>query len=248
MIYLLLIKGFFRRTLRRCYWLVNLNRKGISKKGLNIDFPVIVEGKGTIVIGDNATLLKGAGLLCGQGGTINIKNNFRIDSGSDLQVAPNGEISAGNNFQINKNSVIIAGSKWSIGDNVRIASYCNIFSREKGMYGVLTIGDGTTIADNGLVDVSDNLTIGENVAIGPRCTIYTHDHDYAADREVPWRGTRKATPVTIGDGAWIGSNVTILPGVVIGNGAVIAAGSVVAKNVEAYTLVGGVPAKLIKQL
>lgn len=55
-------------------------------------------------------------------------------------------------------------------------------------------------------------------------------------------------PVHIGNNVWIGSNVTVLPGVSIGDGAVIAAGAVVTKDVEAYTVVGGVPAKLIRHI
>lgn len=52
-------------------------------------------------------------------------------------------------------------------------------------------------------------------------------------------------PVTIGDHVWIGSNATILPGVTIGEWAVVAAGAVVARDVESYTVVGGVPAKFL---
>lgn len=55
-------------------------------------------------------------------------------------------------------------------------------------------------------------------------------------------------PVFIGKNVWIGSSSTITPGVRIGDGAVIAAGSVVTKDVESYSLVGGVPAKKIKSL
>jgi maltose O-acetyltransferase len=58
----------------------------------------------------------------------------------------------------------------------------------------------------------------------------------------------KAAPVRIGNDVWIGGNVTILPGVTIGNNVVVAAGAVVNKDVPDNSLVGGVPAKLIREL
>ncbi|MBR1692050.1 MAG: sugar O-acetyltransferase, partial [Lachnospiraceae bacterium] len=57
-----------------------------------------------------------------------------------------------------------------------------------------------------------------------------------------------AKPITIGNDVWIGGNVTILPGVTIGNNVVVAAGAVVTHDVPDNCLVGGVPAKILKQL
>lgn len=59
---------------------------------------------------------------------------------------------------------------------------------------------------------------------------------------------KKRKPITIGDDVWIGGHSTILPGVTIGNGAIVAAGAVVTKDVEPNTVVGGVPAKVIKKI
>ena len=62
-----------------------------------------------------------------------------------------------------------------------------------------------------------------------------------------YQGGKEVAPVVIGDDVWIGSRVIILPGVKIGNGSVIGAGAVVTKDVEPYSVVGGVPAKLIRR-
>ena len=87
--------------------------------------------------------------------------------------------------------------------------------------------------------------IGNNVMIGPNTLITTVGHPLSP------KGRRQyhafAQPVRIGNDVWIGGNVTILPGVTIGNNVVVAAGAVVTKDVPDNTLVGGVPARKIKE-
>ena len=88
--------------------------------------------------------------------------------------------------------------------------------------------------------------IGDYVMIGPNTLITTVGHPLSP------MGRRKhlgiAKPVHIGNDVWIGGNVTILPGITIGNNVVIAAGAVVTKDVPDNCLVGGVPAKKIKDI
>lgn len=86
--------------------------------------------------------------------------------------------------------------------------------------------------------------IGDDVLIGHNCVIATLNHVENPDR----RGDIVAAPVRIGDKVWIGANVTILQGVSIGEGAIVAAGAVVNKDVAPRTIVGGVPAKLLKTI
>lgn len=73
------------------------------------------------------------------------------------------------------------------------------------------------------------------------------DYFEGAENEVDFFEWRRANKVFIGHDVWIGHGATILPGVIIGNGAAIGAGAVVSKNVEPYTIVGGVPAKPIRK-
>ena len=90
------------------------------------------------------------------------------------------------------------------------------------------------------------LHIGKNVMMGPDVTILTHTHNIErTDIPMGQQGMRVAE-VVIGNDVWIGMRVIIMPGVKVGDGAVIGAGAVVTKDVPAFTVVGGVPAKIIK--
>ena len=88
--------------------------------------------------------------------------------------------------------------------------------------------------------------IGNNVFFGPGVSIYTACHPLdAAERRT---GDEWAEPVTIGNDVWIGGGATILPGVTVGDGAVVGAGAVVTRDVPRGTVVGGNPARIIKEL
>lgn len=106
----------------------------------------------------------------------------------------------------------------------------------------LSIGANSSIGEDAVLDARGGLTIGDRVNFSSQVHIWTAQHD--------WESTNFAyqkAPVTIGDYVWIGPRVTILPGAVIGEGAVVAAGAVVRGEIPSYSLVGGVPAKVIGQ-
>jgi acetyltransferase-like isoleucine patch superfamily enzyme len=107
----------------------------------------------------------------------------------------------------------------------------------------LIIGNGSIIGDKSILDARNGIVIGENVNFSSNVSIWTEQHDH---RDPYFECNSDETfRVKIGDRAWIGPNVTILPSVEIGEGAVVAAGSVVTKNVEPFTIVAGLPAKKI---
>lgn len=108
----------------------------------------------------------------------------------------------------------------------------------------ISVGEGVFInacchfQDHGGVTIGDGSQIGHNVVFA------TLNHGLAPeDRKMTY-----PAPIVLGKNVWIGSNATILQGVTIGDNAVIAAGAVVTKNVAANTIVGGVPAKVIKTI
>jgi acetyltransferase-like isoleucine patch superfamily enzyme len=106
----------------------------------------------------------------------------------------------------------------------------------------ITIGHNSVIGNDTFLDGRRGLTIGDNVNIGGHVQVFTLEHDPDAhDFGVV------GAPVTIGDRAYVATRATVLPGVTIGEGAVVAAGAVVTKDVAPFTLVGGVPAKFIRE-
>ena len=117
----------------------------------------------------------------------------------------------------------------------------------------LSIGDNTIIPKGSTFYCTRaELKIGNKVIFGPKPTIITGDHrvdiigkciiDVTDDEKMQVQDA----PVVIEDDVWCGANVTILKGVTIGRGCVIAAGAVVTKSFAPYSIIGGVPAKLIK--
>ena len=116
----------------------------------------------------------------------------------------------------------------------------------KDIYRNLTIGRGCWINVGCLFDLGAAINIGNNVSIGHEVIVLTNSHEIGT----PYQRAAKlcATPVTIDNGAWLGSRCTILPGVNIGAGAIVAAGAVVHHDVPPNTLVAGVPARVVKLL
>lgn len=99
---------------------------------------------------------------------------------------------------------------------------------------------GCTILDN------NEVHLGHHVMIGPSVQIYTAAHALSATERI--KGLETAKMIVIEDNVWIGGGAIILPGVVIGAEAVVGAGAVVTKDVAAYTVVAGNPARVIRTL
>lgn len=135
----------------------------------------------------------------------------------------------------------------SCGKDVRIRPKSSIF------YGLenLTIGNDVSIPKYAHIFCTEApLTIGNKVIFGPAPTIVTGNHrvdligKFIIDSHDKLPENDKA--VKIEDDIWVGANVTILMGVTIGRGSIVAAGSVVNKSCLPYSIIGGVPAKLLK--
>lgn len=104
----------------------------------------------------------------------------------------------------------------------------------------LKLGKGSFINSDSKIRCHNKITIGE-------CCAISHDFTVMDSNAHEIGGNEKNQPIHIGNHVWIGTRVTILSGVTVGDGAVIAAGAVVTKNVPDGALVGGVPAKVLKE-
>lgn len=128
-----------------------------------------------------------------------------------------------------------------IGKDVYIMEGCKILNPTG-----IAIGDYSGINHHTDIGGRGGLTIGNHVMIGPYCQILTAVHKSDDWKKPVTQQGIECKPVLIEDDVWIGTHAVILPGVTIGRGSIVAASAVVTKNVEEYSIVGGVPAKLIR--
>lgn len=153
-------------------------------------------------------------------------NHPNVHIGADSRLAPDVNLMAsGPDYAI------------TIGSNVKI-------NRRSELCGPITIGNRTFI--NSDAYIRQQTRIGDRVLIGPYCRLISDTHALGNSWQRGGRGA--VAPITIEDGVWLGANVTVIGPVTIGAGAMVAAGAVVTKDVPANTMVGGVPAKMLRQL
>lgn len=147
----------------------------------------------------------------------------------------------------------ISGLKWlSIGNRTSILDGCRIVAHESYYGGQYTpqiiIGDNVYIAYNCTVLAAAPITIGDNTLVASNVLITSENHGMDPEYGESYGITPlEAKKVTIGSGCWIGEKAIILPGITLGEKCIVAAGSIVTKSFPAYSLIGGVPAKLLKR-
>lgn len=165
-----------------------------------------------------------------------IKHAHKISTGRTITIGDNVEINAlsvngikmGNNVSIHRNTII----------------ECTGVIRQLGEG--LVIGNNVGMAQNCFIQVRGTVVIGNDVMFGPGVSIFSEDHGFAdadqlmLDQEVSRKG------VIIGNNVWLGTRAIILDGVTIGDGSIVAAGSIVKNSVPPYSIVAGVPGKVIR--
>lgn len=137
---------------------------------------------------------------------------------------------------------------WYLAKILKVMPYCKKSKVENGVYisntKGLKIGKNCRINENVFIQEA---VIGDNVLIAPNVSILSVSHNHS-DLSIPIvdQGDSIPSPPIIEDNVWLARNVIIMPGITIGTGAIVGAGAVVTKNVKSNTIVGGVPAKYIK--
>ena len=155
--------------------------------------------------------------------------NSIIDDNVYINAFSENGFRVGNNFSISRNSIIV----------------CSGVIRNKGVG--IKIGDNTGINARAFLGGQGGIEIGDHVIIGPDVKIFSENHIFSSLEVIIKDQGESRKGVKIRNNCWIGAGAVILDGVEIGEGCVIAAGSVVNKSFPSNSIIGGVPAKLIKE-
>lgn len=155
----------------------------------------------------------------------------------------NANIQIDRNAEIGKNVLLDAGS----GKIIIGRSYIGDFVKLHTAGGLLQIGSNVTIGAFGFVNAAGNVTIGDNVLCADKVNIVAENHGYM-EISVPIRDQVSTKgEIRIGEGSWLGINVTILAGTYIGRNSVVGANSVVKGKFDDYCVIADNPAKVVKR-
>ncbi len=156
----------------------------------------------------------------------------------------------GSNLLLSQPKYISIGSYSSIGDSCELRGYKILSDNANDPQ--LYIGDNVRIGDRAHITCANNIHIQNGVRIG-RGVLITDNAHGASDRKlldlpIICRAIYSSGPILIEQDVWIGDKASIMPNVRVGRGAIVAANAVVTKDVPPYSVVAGVPAKIVKQL
>ena len=169
------------------------------------------------------------------------KNHAKLGRGKKRRFLIEFLKHAGKNLIIAENVKICEPELVSIGDNVTL--YHGVYIQPSGKE--ITIGSNTHFAPYSVL--YGPLSVGDNCAIAAHVVLASVAHSLA-DPDIPFnKQPVDQREIIIEDNVWIGANAVITPGITIGTGSIIGAGAVVTKDVPPYSVMGGVPARLIRK-
>lgn len=138
-------------------------------------------------------------------------------------VAPIARMKKAGNVRIHPTASLKCGHNIQLGKNSHINQYCCIWA-----------------------STNSRIILGDNLLMGPGVKMFSSNHGTSKDKILNQQEWAEKD-IVVGNDVWIGANAVLVPGVKIGDGAIVAAGAVVTKDIEPYTIAGGIPAKTIKR-
>ena len=166
--------------------------------------------------------------------TDNLKNRYDVFKKFQLHLKQGCKISNPQNI--------------TIGTEFGISPFCQLFANGELGDAEIIIGDNVALNYNVMInaDCGGSITIGDNVRIGPYTVMRASNHKYS-DVNIPiYEQGHNPGRIIIEEDVWFGGHVTVLPNVKIGRSSVIGAGSVVVSDIPPFSVLAGVPAKVIK--
>ncbi len=160
----------------------------------------------------------------GSSGTLVFEGGVYFEDDVKVNVT-NSTIRLGDGCRLQKGTVLTASSAstMSIGSGTVFGPYCVIYSRAA-------------------------LHIGKNVMLGPKCSVMAETHG-TEQSDVPYQlQPQRGTGIRIEDNVWLGAHVSVIDGITIGTGSIVSTGSTVLRNVPPYSLVAGVPGRVVRSL
>lgn len=156
------------------------------------------------------------------------------------------QIIIGDYCQVYRGAVIVGKSSAQIGVTLGERTTIREYAHINAYSGYITTGSNVYIGQGSVVSGHGGIEIGDKTLIGNLCSITSSNHIFS-NKDVPLRFQGETSVgIKIGKNAWIASQVSILDGITIGDNAVVSSGSLVAKDIPAWAIAAGVPARIVK--
>lgn len=177
---------------------------------------------------------------------VNIGRGLRCDSIPRILIDKGAFLTMGNNVELRRNVEIRVHGKAeiSIGDRNRIDRGVRILAANEAK---ITLADGVRIGLYSVLNGGDSISVGTKSLISGFVYLQTSMHGFKNKELLVQDQGYDHAPIELGEDCWLGTHVVILPGVVLGKGVVVGGNAVVNKSFDNHRVVGGIPAKEIKE-
>jgi acetyltransferase-like isoleucine patch superfamily enzyme len=181
-----------------------------------------------------------------------LKTGKKVFIGRNTIIHNRANISFGNNVTIDKNCQIdgFSSEKIQFGDCVKIGSYSSLSATSHlSKFGKgLKIGNNSAVGQFTEFGAAGGIEIGNNVIMGSYISFHSENHNFNDNTKLIREQGVTSKGIKIGNNVWVGAKVTFLDGCIVGNNSVVAAGAVVNGIYPDNSIIGGIPAKVLKSI